>query len=117
MNGIIPGKASFWENLNPDTKAKLAGHERSFNLKDDLQRLERTIKEVGNVVLIMIDPITAYLGDKIDSHQTTAVRAILEPLARFAEKHEICILAITHPPKVQQTAKISTVYFRPELTL
>jgi hypothetical protein len=84
------------------------GAERSMNLKDDLERLEAKLAEIGNVVLIMIDPITAYLGDKIDSHQTTAVRNILEPLSRFAEKNEICILAITHPPKAMQQKAIQT---------
>ena len=61
------------------------------------------IQEIGNVVLIVIDPITAYLGDKIDSHQTTAVRAILEPVSQFAEQQNIAILAITHPPKASQS--------------
>jgi len=82
------------------------GHNRSFNLKEDLELLEQKIKEIGNVVLIMIDPITAYLGDQIDSHQTTAVRAILEPLAHFAEEQQIAILGITHPPKAQQQKAI-----------
>jgi hypothetical protein len=82
--------------------------ERSFNLKDDLQGLEDLLREVGNVVLIMIDPITAYLGDKLDSHQTTAVRSILEPFTRFAEKNGVYILAITHPPKAMQQKAIQT---------
>jgi putative DNA primase/helicase len=73
-----------------------------------LQRLEKLIKEIGKVSLIMIDPITGYLGDKIDSHQTTAVRSILEPVARFAEKNAVSILAITHPPKAQQQKAIQT---------
>jgi putative DNA primase/helicase len=84
------------------------GVDRSFNLQNDSERLETMIEEIGDVRLIMIDPITAYLGDKIDSHQTTDIRAVLEPLARFAEKHKVAILAITHPPKAAQHKAINS---------
>jgi putative DNA primase/helicase len=77
--------------------------DRSFSLAHDLGALADTVKRIGNVSLIVIDPVTAYLGDKIDSHQTTAVRAVLEPLSRFAEQQRIAILAITHPPKATQS--------------
>jgi energy-coupling factor transporter ATP-binding protein EcfA2 len=79
------------------------GQDHSVSLAHDLSALADMIQEIGNVVLIVIDPITAYLGDKIDSHQTTAVRAILEPVSQFAEQQNIAILAITHPPKASQS--------------
>jgi hypothetical protein len=43
--------------------------DRSFSLAHDLGALTGTVKRIGNVSLIVIDPVTAYLGDKIDSHQ------------------------------------------------
>jgi hypothetical protein len=36
---------------------------------------------------------------KIDSHKTTDVRSQLGPLKDFAERNEVAISAITHPPK------------------
>jgi hypothetical protein len=36
---------------------------------------------------------------KIDGHQTTDVRAVLEPLADFATNTKVAIFGITHPPK------------------
>jgi hypothetical protein len=39
------------------------------------------------------------MGSKIDSHHNTAVRAVLEPLATWAEQHHVAVLGITHPPK------------------
>ena len=46
-------------------------------------------------------PSGRYMG-KIDSHRTTDVRAVLEPLDKFAETHNVAVLAITHPPKAVQ---------------
>jgi AAA domain-containing protein len=43
------------------------GH-RSFNLQFDLPELEKKIAEFGDVLLVIIDPITSYLG-KVDSHK------------------------------------------------
>ena len=39
-------------------------------------RSETLIREIGDVVLVIIDPVTAYMG-KIDSHKNTDVRAVL----------------------------------------
>jgi putative DNA primase/helicase len=73
--------------------------DRQFLLDEDLNRLRETVLDVGNVGLITIDPITAYMGGKIDSHKTTEVRSQLGPLKDFAEQMNIAISTITHPPK------------------
>jgi putative DNA primase/helicase len=75
------------------------GKERQFLLAEDLDVLEKMVRQVGDVALITIDPITAYMGGKIDSHKTTEVRSQLGPLKDFAEKMNIAISTITHPPK------------------
>lgn len=69
--------------------------QRSISIKNDLARLEGVIQDVGDVRLIVIDPITAYLGG-IDSHKTSDVRDLLAPLANFAERHQVAILGISH---------------------
>jgi putative DNA primase/helicase len=84
------------------------GKERSFNLQSDLESLRVKLADIGEVVLVIIDPITSYMGH-IDSHRTTDVRAVLEPLARFAEETNIALLAISHPPKATQTKAIYAV--------
>ena len=48
--------------------------------------LERAVADIGEVGLITIDPITAYMGAKLDSHKTTEVRSQLGPLKDFAER-------------------------------
>jgi hypothetical protein len=73
--------------------------QRQFLLAEDLVRLEQVIAQVGNVGLICIDPITAYMGGKTDSHKATEVRSQLGPLKDFSERTNVAVSAITHPAK------------------
>jgi hypothetical protein len=57
----------------------------TFSLQRDLRALGAKLKEVGDVALVVIDPITSYLGSELDTHRTSSVRAVLEPLADWAE--------------------------------
>lgn len=78
---------------------KSDGKDRQFLLGEDLEDLERAVTKVGEVGLITIDPITAYMGGKLDSHKTTEVRSQLGPLKDFAERVDVAVSTITHPPK------------------
>jgi AAA domain len=70
---------------------------RMFSLVTDLDLLRQKIIEVGNVKVVQIDPITAYLGHgKMDSFRTTDVRAILAPLVELAAELDVAIIAIMH---------------------
>ena len=59
--------------------------QRAFNLQADLDLLAAKIAEVGGVWLIVIDPISSYLGPKLDLHVNAAVRGILEPVGEMAD--------------------------------
>lgn len=71
------------------------GKPRPFNMIYDLQRLSEMLEHIGNVALIVIDPITAYLGGA-DSHKNADIRALLSPLADLAAKHGSAIVCVTH---------------------
>ena len=58
---------------------------RSFDLQQDLHHLERQIEIIGAVGLIVIDPISSYLG-RVDSHKNAEVRGVLEPIGELAER-------------------------------
>jgi hypothetical protein len=81
---------------------------RSFCLQQDLDQLGAVMERIGNVAMITIDPITSYMG-KIDSHRTVDVRGVLEPLAAFAERQHVAVLAVSHPPKASQAKAIHAV--------
>jgi hypothetical protein len=68
---------------------------RTFNLQADLVLLERKIAEIRDVALVIIDPISSYMG-KTDSHKNAEVRGALEPLSEMAARLNVAILSITH---------------------
>jgi hypothetical protein len=78
---------------------------RSFNLQTDLLLLEQEIAKIqveqklGLVRLVIFDPVSSYLGSKIDTHVNAAVRSVLEPLSEMAARHQAAFVSITHPPK------------------
>jgi putative DNA primase/helicase len=84
------------------------GRPVTFSLQAHLEMLGNKLAELGDVALIIIDPITRCMG-KIDGHQTVDVRTVLEPLAAFAEKHSIAVLGISHPPKATQSKALHAV--------
>jgi hypothetical protein len=70
---------------------------RMFSLITDLDRLREKIIARGNVKLVEIDPISAYLGlGKVDSYRTSDVRAVLGPLKDLAEELAVAIIGIMH---------------------
>jgi putative DNA primase/helicase len=71
------------------------GGERTFNLKADLAALEEKIKAIGDVVLVIIDPITSYLGS-VDSHKNAEVRGSVDPLNEMADKLGVAIVSNSH---------------------
>ena len=95
----VGGGREPWSTCTSSRCIRKEGENRQFLLSEDLDMLERAINAIGQVGLITIDPITAYMGGKIDSHKTTDVRNQLGPLKDFAEKMNIAVSTITHPAK------------------
>ena len=71
--------------------------ERMFSLVTDLELLRAKITEVSDVKLVLIDPISAYLGvGKVDSYRTTDVRAVLAPVTKLAREFRSVFIGIMH---------------------
>ena len=84
---------------DPET---LEFRERMFNLKRDIQRLDDELHYIGDVVAVIIDPVTAYLGGT-NSHTNSDIRELLAPLAKLAGKHRVAVIAVTHLNKGSST--------------
>jgi len=69
--------------------------DRTFSLEKDLQALESKLSELRDVALVVIDPISAYLGD-VDSHKNADVRGLLAPLSELAARHNTAIIGVSH---------------------
>jgi putative DNA primase/helicase len=68
---------------------------KTFSLKTDVDLLEATAKEIGCVRLIIVDPISAYMGGS-DGNGNVETREVLEPLAEMADRLRIAVVAVTH---------------------
>lgn len=77
---------------------KLDDYERPFSLAQDLALLDDAIRETSNVKLIIIDPISSYLGS-IDANKSADVRRVLDPLKGIAEQTGAAVLLINHLTK------------------
>jgi len=70
-------------------------YDRQFGLDSDLDQLRELLKKNPNIGLIIIDPISSYLGDA-DMNREQKVREVLGPLAAFAEESGVTIIANSH---------------------
>ncbi len=73
--------------------------QRSFTLAGDLPVLAREVEKLSDCRLIVIDPVSAYLGAETDSHKNSDMRALLAPLADLAHKHRAAVVMVTHLAK------------------
>lgn len=63
-----------------------------------LLKLESFIKSL-RPALVILDPLVAYLGAKVDLHRSNETRAVMSQLAHIGEKYEVAILCIRHLTK------------------
>jgi DNA polymerase len=80
-------------------KIRKDNRDRMFLLQEDLDVLARILAGNPAIGLVTLDPITAYMGGKVDSHRATDVRNQLGPLKELAERSNVAFSAITHPAK------------------
>jgi len=68
---------------------------RQLRLDEDIKALEETLRQHPAIRLVVIDPVSSYLGAaKMMDEQ--AVRGVLNPLVAVAERLGICVLTIMH---------------------
>lgn len=73
---------------------------RAFKLSD-LPALEDALDGMPDCRLLIIDPISSFLGGGVDGNSNEAVRAALEPLAALATHFGIAVIAVAHLNKAQ----------------
>lgn len=98
---VVPRLAAAGADLSRVEIIKMVRDEknkrRMFSLVTDLELLRQKIVEVGGIVLVLIDPVSAYLGHgRVDTFRTSDVRAVLAPLVDLAAEQKIAIVGIMH---------------------
>lgn len=66
-----------------------------IQLDRDTDILIDAIVAIGDVSLVVIDPISAYMG-RADSHNNAEVRSVLAQLSRLAQKTGSAVVCVTH---------------------
>lgn len=64
----------------------------------DVGIIEEALNSV-RPVLVVVDPIQAYLGAKVDMHRANEIRPVMAALAALAEKYETALLCVRHLSK------------------
>jgi archaellum biogenesis ATPase FlaH len=82
--------------------------EGGFNLAEDLAKLSVLMDHLQDVRLVIIDPVSAYLGET-DSHKNAEVRGMLAPLTTLAGRHRAAIILVSHLTKSQSTNALMRV--------
>lgn len=81
--------------MRPDPTKPDGMGRKTFSLKTDVDLLEAKAKEIGDVRLIVVDPISAYMGGS-DGNSNVETREVLEPLSEMANRLRISVVAVTH---------------------
>jgi putative DNA primase/helicase len=82
--------------------------ERELGFDQDLRQVEEYLQEHPEVRLIVVDPVSNYLGAaKMNSEQE--IRAVLIPLKNLAEKMGVAIIGVMHLNKKADTGAINRV--------
>jgi putative DNA primase/helicase len=64
-------------------------------LDSNLAQLESEIVRLGDVKLVIIDPVTDFSG-KLDLYRDSDIRTLLTPLNRLAARHDLSIIILVH---------------------
>ncbi|MHC4611087.1 MAG: AAA family ATPase, partial [Planctomycetota bacterium] len=83
--------------------------QRSFDLQRDLLLLSQLVEELGDVRLVVLDPLNAYMGKNVKPKDETDVRRVLHPLADFAEQYNVTVIGVSHLNKAPNTEAIFRV--------
>ena len=100
VDTIIPRLVAAGANLDRVHIVKMMrekGKQRMFSLITDIGALRSKIEAIGDVALIIIDPMSAYVGvGKVNNSMTSDVRGFLTPLTDLAAEKHVAIIGIMH---------------------
>jgi hypothetical protein len=74
-----------------------------------MAHLEHAVRRLSDTRLVIIDPVTSYVGGKVDDNKNVGLRAVLGPLAEMAARRRVAVLLITHLNKGSQTKALTRV--------
>jgi hypothetical protein len=74
----------------------VGGQEEPFSLDQGLGPLDLLMDREPETKLLILDPITDYLGFAVNPDSNAKVRRVLRPLNPWADRHNVAVIGITH---------------------
>lgn len=84
--------------LKANTKNIVAIPEPVSFTENGCKAVDEAIKQIKPLLVIM-DPLVAYLGGKVDLHKANETREVMARLTRLAEENHVAILLVRHLTK------------------
>lgn len=73
-------------------------YERQLDLSKDLPKIAKMLEANPNIRLVVIDPITAYMGG-LDQNKNADVRKLMSELSTLLARHQVATLLVSHLSK------------------
>jgi hypothetical protein len=86
---------------DPDHVYFLDFGEEDFVVPDELDRLATLIATLPAPAMIGIDPLMAFVADRIDSHKDHHVRRVFSAARRFASSLDVAVVVVSHLNKAE----------------
>lgn len=80
------------EGVNDGTRQRALG-------PDDVALIASYARELGDVQLVIVDPVSAFVGAGTDEHRGNEIRAALEDLRTLAQREGFAVLLVMHTRK------------------
>lgn len=74
-----------------------------------LPHLERAIVRSPDCRLVVIDPVTSYVGGGVDDYKGTSLRTVLGPLCDLAARRRVSVVIVTHLNKGSGTKALNRI--------
>ncbi len=97
-HSVIRNRLDGIETIDLSKLAYLEQTAELIDLDKNLRELEEMILSLGDCKLLILDPISAYMGE-VNTHEDAQVRRVLGPVCKLAAKMDVAIVGIMHLSK------------------
>jgi hypothetical protein len=81
---------------------------RMLMLKDDIVRIHRYLKAHPQISLVVLDPLTSYLGE-VDYNKDKEIRPVMDALSALCDKTKVTFVAVMHLNKRSDVGAIHKI--------
>lgn len=73
--------------------------EQPYNIGADLLAATEALVEQRGIKILVLDPLMAFMPDKVNGHVDAEVRRSMAPLAALARRHDLALVVVRHLTK------------------